>query len=193
MSSAIVLILISLGANVNAEEIVADILVDRASDHIVGGLVVDLDDSTLQKGAKGSAPAPRTKGGAPKKGTFTPIQQQKKTGGRVFGGTNTKNNKNADMAIFKGVAKGIYTDEDKTKEGRFGFGFERFGKVGGEERAVVKKPSGIFTPFNNQVKKGRDYGGVNTKTNANARMAILKGPAAEMYAKPKKGDSNFKR
>merc|ERR1711937_677731 len=111
-----------------------------------GELDVDMDDATLAKPAKASARATKTakaparpKSGAttnrrgavaPVKGQFTAIKTQNTYTGRLFGGTNTKTNPKADMAILKGKGSQMYGRVMGTG-GIFGEGagplFERFG------------------------------------------------------------------
>lgn len=97
MGKVILLILATLGAQVNADLLIiedgdslADILADRASAPL--DLSAELDQATLgkkaQKGAKPVAQAPAPSPNAPK-GKFFPIAGAKPTGPRrVFGGTN---------------------------------------------------------------------------------------------------------
>jgi len=123
MGKAIVLVLIALGANANAEVIVAEMLADRASNNMVGEIVLDMDDATLAKPAKAGgggaktarapkkAPAGRARTGAvqPVAGKFTPIKTVQQSAGRVFGGTNSRWNKDpAVMAKLKGKAAQMY-------------------------------------------------------------------------------------
>jgi hypothetical protein len=220
MSNAIVFLLIAVGANVNAEDVVAEILLDRASSNIVGEVLVDMDYVTHAKPAKASGGAAKT-AARPKSGVTTkrngargPIQGQYTAikapsgiqrantyTGRLFGGTNTKNNEKADMAIFKGKgaqmygrAMGTSGNGGKVMGSNIGSGplFQRFGlapKASAVPTRSSKKPAGVFTPIGQSKLQsankysGRVFGGTNSKNNPKADMAILKGKGQKMYGR----------
>lgn len=185
MGKAILLMLIAFGANVDAEDMLAEGLVDRASNNIV---FIEMDDSVVAKaaGAQTSnqqinvanarvAPARQSK--------FTPVAAPKK--GRLFGGTNNRNNNDpAVMAKLKGKAQGMYGTMGKNlvMSGGGPNAWDRFGEDNRPTRATFKLPK--LTPIRKQeTKKGRLFGGTNNRNNKDpAVMAKLTGPAAAMYS-----------
>jgi len=206
------LVLISLGANVNAEDIVAEMLVDRAGNSIIftgmDNAVMAKSDLTGQGMAstagQGKAP-PKVSPGRPQPGTATAGSQKyvNRDGStrRVFGGTNSRNNKDpAVMAKLKGKAQGMYGQAMGSGTWYSGGGplaWNRFNtdnqpdKKAVEKRAVprlipnIKQISGNAGGSGSREGQGkRIFGGTNSRNSNNpAVMARLKGKGALMYGK----------
>jgi hypothetical protein len=202
MGKAILLTLIAIGANVNAEDMVAEVLLDRASNTVIGEVFVDMDTTTHAKPAKASGgvakTATRPQGRAATKnrgagnrrgaaesrpGTFTAFAPKKEKTGRLFGGVNTKTNPNADMARLRGKAVGMYGLQGKANDYGGPLAWDRFGMAPkGNQQSSYKKPAGVFTPIAQKKENtGRLFGGTNTKNNPKADMAILKGKGKKLY------------
>jgi len=205
MGKAIMLILIALAANVKAKELVADVLVDRASNDIVGGVLVDLDQSTLAKEGKGGgAAAPRPGAKRAPRPTPTPRRAmnvpqieyfagaKKPANRKVFGGTNSKTagQSNAvmigtgEMAIMKNQeAKGIYGGGQLQTRNIFG------GAVAQKQSVPVPKIE--YFAGAKKPAKTKLFGGTNSKTagkpNAvmigTGAMAVMKGKGLGLYGK----------
>lgn len=220
MGKVLALIFIALGAIVHAEEVVlVDSLVDRASNQVVGEILVDMDDATLAKPAKAKA-APATRGAAKKApparrttsgtkrgardpipGTFTPFKKVDTTPKRLFGGTNRIE---GNMA-----GKGMAIQEERSIPGYWGGGSQDKGlgfgwSVGAKKvnsdggsiaRAAPKfKAAGTFKAVQKaQAKQGRLFGGTNRIEGnmAGKGQAIQEAPATPSYWGGKKSDKGI--
>jgi hypothetical protein len=197
MIKGIGLILMALGANVNAEDVVAEMLVDRASNSIY---FVDMDDAVLGKAAKGSGgaapPAQRQTSFSLKSRNYGGTAQQNKIfskkveGKRIFGGTNNRWNKDpAIMAKLKGKAAGMYGDVSQKSQLAFTGGgplkVERFGEISNTatRKTAPKVPLRKITYFATPPPpKKRLFGGTNNIHNKNPAVMAKLGPrAAGMY------------
>jgi hypothetical protein len=186
------LILIALGAKINAEEVIlVDTLLDRASNQVVGEILVDMDEATLAKPAKAASgaktaarttakvkapPARRTTSGGPKRGAvpptpgvFTPFKTAEKGPKRVFGGTNRieGNMAGKGMAIMEDRSIPSYWGGAASDKG-MGFGWTVGKKKVNSDipKGPVRKPAAKATGKFNAIQKRdttpkRLFGGTN--------------------------------